>query len=72
MRTMRTPTTRAISELNNAASVHAVYASSNALLHSHGRVAAGIPFTWYVPPPSQNRTWSVTPSGSQLASSTAG
>ena len=31
----------------------------------NGRVAAGIPVTWYVPPPSQNRTWSVTPSGSQ-------
>jgi len=37
-----------------------------------GRVAAGIPSSWYVPPPSQNRTWSVTPSGSQFESSTAG
>ena len=34
----------------------------------NGRVAAGIPVTRYVPPPSQNRTWSVTPSGSQLES----
>jgi hypothetical protein len=31
-----------------------------------GRVAAGISVTRYVPPPSQNRTWSVTPSGSQI------
>ena len=28
--------------------------------------------TWYGPPPSQNRTWRVTPSGSQPESSTAG
>jgi hypothetical protein len=34
-----------------------------------GRVAAGIPAR-YVPPPSQNRTWRVTPSGSQPESST--
>ena len=39
--TIRTPTTRIISWLNNAASVLAVYASSSALLHSHARLASG-------------------------------
>jgi hypothetical protein len=39
--TMRTPTMRSISWLNNAASVLAVYASSSALLHSHARLASG-------------------------------
>ena len=36
------------------------------------RVASGIPASRYVPPPSQNRTWSVTPSGSQSESSALG
>jgi hypothetical protein len=39
--TLRTPTMRSISRLNNAASVLAVYASSSALLHSHARLASG-------------------------------
>src|SRR5258705_12804489 len=38
---MKAPTLRCISRLNSAASVLAVYASSNALLHSHARLASG-------------------------------
>jgi hypothetical protein len=40
--TMRTPTMRSISGLNNAALVLAVYASSSASLHSHARLASGV------------------------------
>lgn len=35
-----------------------------------GRVATRIPVNQYISQPSQNRTWSVTPSGSQFESST--
>jgi hypothetical protein len=41
LRTLRTPALIGISELNNAASVLAVYASSTALLQSHARLASG-------------------------------
>jgi len=41
------------------------------LVGCSGRVAVGISAHRYVPPPSQNRTWRVTPSGSQREAFTA-
>ena len=40
-RNVRSPAFKTISELNHAASVLAVYASSSASLHSHARLASG-------------------------------
>ena len=58
------------SSMPSAALIRPASAASRLLRSAARRVATGIPVTQYVPSPSQNRTRSVTPSGSQFESST--